>query len=196
MLLCDLGPLSVKFACIFIDKDDKAMDLFIKNRSELKYFELQNSLNHENISLNFMKLNYIKEKDFHNSLDYKIILQFISEEKISNLYFCGNLNEKKNLFLTNLFNIKLVKISNTTHLTIRGIYFLTDFIDKKTMFDLSNQDMKNLFRVAQINAINSKNYISYKNNLFPFLLTNAIEGVSCYLVTSPNDFKRIGGNNK
>ncbi len=61
------------------------------------------------------------------------------------------------------------------------------------MFDLSHQDLKNLFRMGKIKEINNKTYHSYKDKLFPFLLTNAIEGVSCYLVRGPDDFKRIGG---
>ena len=193
MLLCDLGPLFVKFACVINTKNEKSIDLFKENSKSCTFIDLNYSISYEDITLNFMKLNYSNENDFTSSLDYKVINNFITIEKIQNIYVCGNLNEKKNVLLKKLFNLNLIKINSTTHLTIRGIYFLTEFIEKKTMFDLSNQDMKNLFRIGRINEINSKNYISYKNNLFPFLLTNAIEGISCYLVKSPDDFKRIGG---
>lgn len=58
MLLCDLGPMYVKFACVFTNKDDKAIELFKVNTENLMFFEMRNSLSYLDININFMKLVY------------------------------------------------------------------------------------------------------------------------------------------
>ena len=195
MFLCTIGAAYLKITFILNEINTEFYQKYIEdNKKELVYIEtkLTQSIN-KSVYL-FFKINLMKVKEFISSLDYKFIKLITEKEILKEIDVSGRLTTKIEKLLIDLFNLSLNKKIQSTKSAIVGIDYLNTNIEYP-FFYLQDQDILNLFKVGhQISQVTDQINLNKKDNLYPYLLVNAAEGVSVYRVNSKDDFVRIGGN--
>lgn len=116
-----------------------------------------------------------------------------SHKKI-NAYYCGILKNDLENYLETLFCCKLIKTGHTNQLTVLGLDFIFNNIEK-SFFYLPGQKISNLVKVGKLTEVTEKTYTNIHQNFYPFVMANILEGTSVYKVESKEKFARIGGSN-
>ena len=221
MLFVNPTPIYLKCG-ILLDKENDIEKEIEDLKKKFEYIETKLIINFKTKLLLLFKINYSKIEHFKKSEDYAF-LQKKLETKIKNAkneppqsetdnqkstitisqptsesdnicYFCGHITEKREATILELFNKKCVKKGNANQLAIYGIDYVNENIDN-SFFSLPNQSISNLIKIGKgIESVNDKTPISLKGNLYPYIMTNALEGVSVYRVDSIHNYTRIGGN--
>ena len=214
MLFVNPTPIYLKCG-ILLPKNEENIKEIEDLKSTFQYFQTNLSINLNSNILLLFKINYFKIDHFKLSPDYAFLQKKLnitsksSEQKetetsnkdsitLSNelplCYFCGHITEKRESIIKELFNKKPYKVGNVNQLTIYGIDYITENIEN-SFFNLPNQSISKLIKIGQgLESVNEKYPLSLKGNLYPYLMANALEGVSVYRVDSINKYTRLGGN--
>jgi pantothenate kinase len=201
MLIFDIGPAYIKSA-IILSADSEIKEYLEKeleaNKQKFEFIVTNLTVKYKDKMLFFFKINLFRLEAFKKSYDYEIIKTIISKESTLEpsdkcSYFCGPIYEKVQKVLNDLFGRECVKIGHVNKLSILGLEYIAENIPN-SFFDLPGQSICNLVQVGhKLNEVTKKNYVCLKDNLFPILFANIIEGTSVYKAESADNFSRIGG---
>ena len=222
MLFLNISPIFLRCGVV-LEKTESVLKEIDIYKDNFKYINPNINIYYKNKIILFFKISYFKIQDFKNSQDYiflkdKIIKDYKLERKEENIlelyknnneiisdtriknddiekcYYCGELSGQKEFIIYEIFKKKCMKFGTIIELTIKGINFLNNNIEK-TFFNLDKKSVSSVISVGDgMEKVIKKNYINIKNKLYPYLLTVGQEGVSVYRVDSINSYKRIGGN--
>ena len=176
--------------CLFFKINYFKIEEF-KNSSDYEF--LKNKLNiNNNFHLDENDKNILESNKNSNDI---LSSSSITKTEIESCYYCGELTGKKEFIIFDIFQKKCNKIGNFfVEFTIKGIDFINNNLDN-SFYNLEKKSVSNVISVGEgIEKEMKKNYKSFKNNLYPFLLTVGQEGVCVYRIDSINSFKKIGGN--
>jgi pantothenate kinase len=172
----------------------------------INYYKIENFRESEDFKFLKDKLHIIKNSTFDGKEDlesqlntYKDSLTIIPEPRNKNnnipiCYYCGYLTGKKEVLIYELFQKKCLKCGELDQLSIYGIDYVTENIPD-AYFNVPKESIGNLIKVGEgLDPVTKKIKIDLKNKLYPYVLSNALEGVTIYRVDSRDSFTRLGGN--
>lgn len=108
-------------------------------------------------------------------------------------YYCGHLTGQKEMIILELFKMKCIKGGHENHLSILGIDYIATHIED-SFFNLPSESVSSMIQVSKgIKKVTEKHKLSLKDKLYPYLMSNILEGVSVYRVDSIDNYTRIGG---
>jgi pantothenate kinase len=189
MLVFDIGPVYIKSGIIF-EKDNMTHKQIEENKSSLQYFHFDVCHEFGDKIMYFFVVNLFKISQFLESPDLKLIN---SLKKQKTAYYCGPLNDKIEATIRDLFQITLVKYGNANQLSVHGLEYIANNIEK-SFYDLPGQSILDIVQVGkELHNVTQKNYVDLKESLFPLLFSNIIEGVSIYRAESSDKIERVGG---
>jgi pantothenate kinase len=211
MLFFEIGAVYIRSAIVYRKKEVESIFTNAFKNEEIKFQYFQNNLNleYKQNKLCFFKINLFRLEDFLKSNDYDLIKTVLNEIKIEKneisqsinengievlSYYCGPMNQKAEFVINKFFNTKPKKMGHVNQLSIYGLEYIAENIPN-SFFDLPGQSIYNLVKVGhKLDEVTQKNYLSLKDNLFPYLFANIMEGTSVYKVEGVDNFQRIGGS--
>jgi pantothenate kinase len=200
MLIFDIGPAYIKSA-IILSKESELKEYLSKeleaNKEKFEYMVTNLTVDYKNKILFFFKINLFRLEAFKSSYDYEVIRILLAKlnqcEESKQNYYCGHINEKVEKVLNELFLRECIKIGHVNKLSLLGLEYIAEKIPY-SFYDIPGQSIFDLVQVGhKLNEVTKKNYVSLKDNLFPILFANIIEGTSVYKAESVDNFTRIGG---
>lgn len=109
-------------------------------------------------------------------------------------YYSGHITGKSEALIYELFQMKCVKGGKLNQVAIYGIDFITEYIEN-SFFTLPKTSVGKLIRVGKgLDKVEEKYPLSLKGKLYPYLMSNTLEGVSIYRVDGIDSMTRLGGN--
>lgn len=154
----------------------------------------------QNVNLEEKDKEIIEEK----ILIYKDSNEILLEPRIKNkgiptCYYCGELSGRREYIIYKLFQKKCEKLGDLIQLSISGIDYINNML-QNPFFNLPKETISDLVIVGKGKNNNSKltkekkNNLSFKEKLYPYLLSTGEDGISIYQVNSINSFKKLGYN--
>ena len=172
----------------------------------INYYKIENFRESEDFKFLKDKLHIIKNSTFDGKEDlesqlntYKDSLTIIPEPRNKNnnipiCYYCGYLTGKKEVLIYELFQKKCLKCGELDKLSILGIDYVTENIPD-AFFNVPKESIENLIKVGNgLDQVTKKIKVELKNKLYPYVLSNALEGAPLYRVDSRDSFTKLGGN--
>ena len=172
----------------------------------INYYKIENFRESEDFKFLKDKLHIIKNSTFDGKEDlesqlntYKDSLTIIPEPRNKNnnipiCYYCGYLTGKKEVLIYELFQKKCLKCGELDKLSILGIDYVTENIPD-AFFNVPKESIGNLIKVGNgLDQVTKKIKVELKNKLYPYVLSNALEGAPLYRVDSRDSFTKLGGN--
>ncbi len=211
MLFFEIGAVYIRSAIVYRKKEVDSIFTNAFKNEEIKFQYFQNNLNveYKQNKLCFFKINLFRLEDFLKSNDYELIKTVLNEIKIEKndisqiinenvkevlSYYSGPMHQKAEFVINKFFNTKPKKMGHVNQLSIYGLEYIAENIPN-SFFDLPGQSIYNLVKVGhKLDEVTQKNYLSLKDNLFPYLFANIMEGTSVYKVEGVDNFQRIGGS--
>jgi pantothenate kinase len=172
----------------------------------INYYKIENFRESEDFKFLKDKLHIIKNSTFDGKEDlesqlntYKDSLTIIPEPRNKNnnipiCYYCCYLTGKKEVLIYELFQKKCLKCGELDKLSILGIDYVTENIPD-AFFNVPKESIENLIKVGNgLDQVTKKIKVELKNKLYPYVLSNALEGAPLYRVDSRDSFTKLGGN--
>ena len=181
-----------KINCKKFDEFSNSSEFSIIN-DILKYIR-----NNKTCEINLISTNIDNDKIMNNP-KIKIFSENTNKNKLFennkiNAYFCGVLQSELETCLEDLFNCKLIKTGHTNQLSIQGLDYIFNNVEK-SFFYLPGQKISNLVKVGKLDEeVTEKTYTNLNDELYPFIMSNILEGTSVYKIENLRKFERIGGN--
>ena len=172
----------------------------------INYYKIENFRESEDFKFLKDKLHIIKNSTFdgkevlESQLNtHKDSLTILPEPRNKNnnipiCYYCGYLTGKKEVLIYELFQKKCLKCGELDKLSILGIDYVTENIPD-AFFNVPKESIGNLIKVGNgLDQVTKKIKVELKNKLYPYVLSNALEGAPLYRVDSRDSFTKLGGN--
>ena len=162
----------------------------------LKKMNLISEINIEEREKRLIEETLLLHKDSNEIMNEPII----KSQGISSCYYCGILTGRNEYLIYKLFHKKCEKFGDSVQLSISGIDFINSTL-QNPFFNLPKGTISEHVIIKRKNDKDSKltkdkkNKITYKDNLYPYLLSSGEEGVTIYQVDSVNSYKKLGHNN-
>ena len=172
----------------------------------INYYKIENFRESEDFKFLKDKLHIIKNSTFDGKEvlesqlnNHKDSLTILPEPRNKNnnipiCYYCGYLTGKKEVLIYELFQKKCLKCGELDKLSILGIDYVTENIPD-AFFNVPKESIGNLIKVGNgLDQVTKKIKVELKNKLYPYVLSNALEGAPLYRVDSRDSFTKLGGN--
>jgi pantothenate kinase len=195
---------------LIIQKQAEQFNYFNEKEENLKnnknnYKEINNNSNEKNNDKNYFNNSgdlkeYNKNSSNEININEKNDSNYLNSQhknnqnKKINAYYCGILKNELEKYVEDLFFCKLIKTGHSNQLTVSGLDFIFNNI-QKSFFYLPGQKISNLVKVGKLDEVTEKTYTNIHEDFYPFVMANILEGTSVYKVESKEKFVRIGGTN-